>query len=428
MELNQVIHNLLKGKRWSKVLSSSLTYTFVEQILKLTRKNFRWQSTYLMCKLALSQTKRAYSQKTPVIWTSAFFPVEIIWGLGLCPFSPEVASSFITGIGYGQEVLDQGEQAGYSRDICSFHRCIAGAAHGRYLPHPAALCASTHLCDGAPLLFQNISELYEAPFFAVDVPYTSGYDAELYVAEQLEDVWLSLAELTGQKPDKTRLVKAIQNSNEFRNNLQKVNEIRCQIPSPISGNEMLGYLYLFFAGQGSEEAANVFAHLIKELEVEVNSDISRKKERFRILWLHLKPYYSGEIMDFIENKMGAVLAFEEMSHVYWPVLDPNEPFKSLARKMLSHFAYKPVEERIATIKSLAGKYKVDGIIHFSHWGCRQSVGGSLVLKEILQKEGWPVLLLDGDCLDGRNEVAGAMLTRLQAFFEILEERKAMLCL
>lgn len=40
-------------------------------------------------------------------------------------------------------------------------------------------------------------------------------------------------------------------------------------------------------------------------------------------------------MDFIENKMGAVLAFEEMSHVYWPVLDPNEPFKSLARKMLS---------------------------------------------------------------------------------------------
>lgn len=54
--------------------------------------------------------------------------------------------------------------------------------------------------------------------------------------------------------------------------------------------------------------------------------------------------------------------------------------------------------------------------------------GIFSAKRDFTKEGWPVLLLDGDCLDGRNEVAGAMLTRLQAFFEILEERKAMLCL
>ena len=67
-----------------------------------------------------------------------------------------------------------GEQAGYSRDICSFHRCIAGAASAGNLPRPAALLASTHLCDGAPLLFQNMAALYGSPLLALDIPYSSG--------------------------------------------------------------------------------------------------------------------------------------------------------------------------------------------------------------------------------------------------------------
>jgi hypothetical protein len=129
-------------------------------------------------------------------------------------------------------------------------------------------------------------------------------------------------------------------------------------------------------------------------------------------------------MDFLEKESRAVLAFEEMSHVYWPPLNPEGPFRDLARKVLAHFGYKPLEARIETIGKLAKKYRVDGIVHFSHWGCRQSAGGSLMLKDGLQQAGWPVLLLDGDCLDARNEATGGMLTRVQAFLEILEERKA----
>ncbi|MGB9791679.1 MAG: 2-hydroxyacyl-CoA dehydratase, partial [Thermacetogeniaceae bacterium] len=130
----------------------------------------------------------------------------------------------------------------------------------------------------------------------------------------------------------------------------------------------------------------------------------------------------NELMSFIDQA-GGVLAFEEFNYIYWPPLDPEQPFRSLARKVLSHFDYKPLEERIRVVRELAEKYRVDGIIHFSHHGCRQSTGGSLILKDALQEAGWPFLNLDGDCLDGRSETSGRMLTRLQAFLEILEQRK-----
>lgn len=422
MDIYQTIQSLLREKdRWGKVLSSPISYRIVEGALLLARKGFAWQAIYQMSRFALSLTRRAFSGKEPVVWSSAFFPVEIAWGLGLCPFSPEVAAAFITALGFGAEELSRAEAAGYSRDLCSFHRCIAGAARADHLPRPVALLASTHLCDGAPLLFQNLAAAYRVPCFVLDVPYAADSDAEGYVASQLERIWVGLAELTGRRPDREKLAEAIRRSEEFRENMIRVNELRCRVPSPISGNDMLSFIYLFFIGQGSREAAQITALLAEEIEERIASGAARA-ERFRILWLHLKPYYSNELMSFLEQA-GGVLAFEEFNHIYWPPLDPEQPFLSLARKVLAHFDYKPLEERIRVVRDLAARYRVDGIIHFSHHGCRQSTGGSLILKDALQEAGWPFLNLDGDCLDGRSETSGRMLTRLQAFLELLEQRK-----
>lgn len=425
MDWNSAIRDLLKDRRrWGKVLSSPFSYRVVAGALKLGRKSFPWQATYLLGRFALQATERAYSRKVPVVWTSAFFPVEIAWSLGLCPFSPEIAAAFIAGLGFGTEMLGVGEEMGYGRDICSFHRCIAGAAQCDCLPRPMALLASTHLCDGAPLLFQNMAAHYDAPFFTLDVPYHHGPGSETYVAGQLEEMWHALAALAGQKPDYARLAETIRLSNAFRENMKAVEEMRRHVPAPISGNIMMGFIYLFFLGQGSREAEEISTCLRREVAAKIDQNCSGdERDRFRILWLHLKPYYSGELMDFVEKKMGGVLACEEMSHVYWPPLDPDQPFLSLAQKVLANFNYKPLDYRIRTVEDLARKYGVDGIIHFSHHGCRQSTGGSLILKAALQDAGFPVLLLEGDCLDGRADTGAGMLTRLQAFFEILEERR-----
>ena len=72
---------------------------------------------------------------------------------------------------------------------------------------------------------------------------------------------------------------------------------------------------------------------------------------------------------------------------------------------------------------LARKYRVDGIVHFSHHGCRTACGGALMIKEASAGGGLAGTGPGGDCLDGRNEACGGMLTRMQAFLEILQDRK-----
>ena len=106
-------------------------------------------------------------------------------------------------------------------------------------------------------------------------------------------------------------------------------------------------------------------------------------------------------MDYFEAR-GAKLVFEDFNHVYWEPGDIESPLDYIAYRMLSHFNYGHIERRIKTIKELARRYKVDGVVHFSHWGCRQSNGSINIIRRSLQEEGLPFLVLDGDCVDNRN--------------------------
>ena len=87
--------------------------------------------------------------------------------------------------------------------------------------------------------------------------------------------------------------------------------------------------------------------------------------------------------------------------------------------MLSHFLLGKIENRINAIQEMAEDYKIDGVILFSHWGCRQSNGGARIIKDSLKEIGIPTLVLDGDCVDQNNSSKGQIKTRMQGFIEIL---------
>jgi len=100
-------------------------------------------------------------------------------------------------------------------------------------------------------------------------------------------------------------------------------------------------------------------------------------------------------------------------------MDPHDPFSSLAAKVGGHFLVGPVERRASYLASLAEEYRLEGAIHFNHWGCRQSCGGAQLVKQALQEKGIPTLILDGDCVDEREYQEGQISTRLEAFLESL---------
>ena len=108
-----------------------------------------------------------------------------------------------------------------------------------------------------------------------------------------------------------------------------------------------------------------------------------------------------------------------MNSVYWNELDIRKPWESLALKLIDHPWVGGVDKRLNNIRRMVEDYNADGVIHFSHWGCRQSNGAVRLIRDTVAEYGIPFLDLDGDCIDERNYSKGQYLTRLEGFMEIM---------
>lgn len=178
-----------------------------------------------------------------------------------------------------------------------------------------------------------------------------------------------------------------------------------------------------FYSPGSEEGVEFFRALRDHIAVRVRGGKGYlPRERFRVLWLHhIRPYYPNSIFSFLDAR-GIAVAFEEPNYLWWPEPRPEAPWESLTDKLLCNPWAGPLERRLQAVREMALSYGVQGAIHFSHWGCRQSTGGAVQLGEALKEMGLLYLLLPGDGADPGNYSPGQTLTRLQAFAEMLESR------
>ncbi|MBC7333238.1 MAG: 2-hydroxyacyl-CoA dehydratase, partial [Actinobacteria bacterium] len=313
-------------------------------------------------------------------------------------------------------------------------------------PHPKFIVCTNLACDAAQKSFYIYARKFniEENFYLIDVPYSKNKKTVNYLANQLKEISEDISKKLGEKIDMQRLAETIQYSNSFRKWVTKVNTLRKELiyyPPNFNG---LNFILPFHAFAGTKD--NIILYQKMYLELSKYLRMQKKKDKIekqakgnkknrelgkqienitdskrpvrRILWLHLKPYYKNDIFSILE-KENCKVVFEEINQVYWPPLDPQNPFESLAEKMLSHFLNGSIENRLNKILNMIKEYRIDGTILFSHWGCRQNNGASRIIKDVLKDQGQPILILDSDCVDQSNFPQGQLKTRLQGFIEIL---------
>ncbi|MGO0123294.1 2-hydroxyacyl-CoA dehydratase subunit D [Desulfothermobacter acidiphilus] len=396
-----------------QALVSPWTYRLLRSVARASPFPLRFQRELTL--FALEETERAFRPRgAPVVFTSAFFPTELVRALGYVVFSPEVAAALVSALGLASSCLEKAEGSWYGKEACSFHRCVAGALELALFPQPAVLCASTHLCAGAPQLFANLSRRWGVPFLLLDVPPEPSPEALEYVERQLRHLYRELARLGGREASEENLAQALEAAERFRRALLRVEACRCTRSLPLPPDFFLNYLtYLIFVGQGSPRGAELLELLADELE-----HLAPAPASIRLLWLHLKPYHDPSLMNLLAQR-GATLAAEELTWAYWLELDPEAPYTSLAHKAVSHFAHGPATRRAEALARLAEERACNGAVCFAHWGCRQSSGGLEVLRQCFSRRGLPFLVLEGDCVDSRVCSWGQARTRMEAFMEIL---------
>ena len=98
----------------------------------------------------------------------------------------------------------------------------------------------------------------------------------------------------------------------------------------------------------------------------------------------------------------------------------DDPYEALAEKMVYCIYNGSVTERIEKDIELAELTGADGGVLFAHWGCKNTIGASGLIKDAMENAGFPTMILDGDGCNPANTSDGQVATRLQAFLEMLE--------
>uniref|UniRef100_A0A832A4M4 ATPase BadF/BadG/BcrA/BcrD type domain-containing protein n=1 Tax=Desulfacinum infernum TaxID=35837 RepID=A0A832A4M4_9BACT len=389
----------------------------VEKLRAMTRRSTLDALHYETLRLLAA----LYARKKPAVLAGFFFPVELLHSHGMTPMFGEFLASALASTGLEKSALTAVDGEGFPVESCSFHRAAMAAFLKGYLPSLDAVAATTHLCDTQCKALEELAARLGIPFIVLDVPQEDTPEARIYVARQIEGMDGVLSTLSGKRPSRTDWERVFACSNEARDAMLRLNALRAAAPAGVCGKDVSTALIQAQLMLGLPQLPPLLERLAEEIR-SASPPANSANGGFRLVWLLTFPYFKGNFVPFMERTLNLWPVLDELTHVFWDPLDLERPYESLAVKVLRNPGLGPVDRRVQMVERMVRAAKPDGVIHFSHWGCRQGQGGVRAVAELLDRLGVPFLDLDGDCIDSRSYAEGPTRTRLEGFVELLRTR------
>jgi benzoyl-CoA reductase/2-hydroxyglutaryl-CoA dehydratase subunit BcrC/BadD/HgdB len=368
---------------------------------------------------------RLYCGEQSVAWCGVIVPFDLLHAMDVTSCFVEFVGAVLASAGGVEKTLEEAESRGFSTDMCAYHRSVNGAAGLGLMPEPDFLIATTAPCSGGLSTVENLARQFNKDLFVIHVPYRNDPPSVSYLAEQIRAMTRFVAEHTGRPLDRGTLRRTMECTNRTRQLLVEVYDLARAVPTPARRNDLvnLAFIMSLLMGTGSgEELARVYRD---EFARKVKAGVPGVPgERMRLLWFQNRVQFRNPLAQMLEEDFKAAVVIDELNQINWDPIDPDDPFESIAARTLASPLCGSVDRRIDDLKRLVRDYRADGVIHPCHWGCRQGTGARGMIEEGLGKEGIPVLNLEVDCIDPRNFSEGQLRTRLQAFVEMILDRKA----
>jgi len=342
-------------------------------------------------------------------------PAEILHSMDIYPMFIEAYSSFVSGFYCEDIFIDRAESRGLSGTLCSYHKTFLGSLEYSVLPRLKFAVTSSILCDGNSNTFKYISKSYKIPYYIVDVPYEYSEEAVRYVTSQLREMISMIESATGRRFDIDRLREVIRTENETRGYQRLCIERLKDHSMPNTLTFEMYKLFVTHPEMGRKETLEFFKLLSEDV-------LKYPDGGYRIFWVHILPYYLYPVQKHLNFNDEFKLIGSDLNFDYLEDLDEKRPLEAIARKLILNVNNGDFRRKIENIKRLVTDLRIDGVIHFCQWGCRQSFGGVMLLKRELEKLNIPFLIIDGDGVDRRNSPEGQINTRLSAFLEMLTGR------
>ena len=374
------------------------------------------------------QTVREFAMRrsnAPLVWRNLFYPAEILNAMGVNMLTLETYAAFFARnpkrIG---AALNKAYYKGFSAETCSILRTLEGID----LPEPGYAVSTTLPCLQGDRIFKDLFRTngYETRSCSLQTPTSDDGASVDMLAGELEKSVRSIEKALGVTLDPGRLKEACDLSNQARDLSIACYDLRMKNPPLIPGSVAVYFSTLFAQAWGRQIMVDIQKQYREDLLMSLDriGDRVSIDDTHRLLWLHFPPFYNSALVESIENTHKAPIVFEEVNYVGWDRLDPDNPYPSLARKLLTS-GFLDQDRRIGYLKKMAKEGSVNGVILYNHGFGRCTLSDpcfSKQLKEEFAKLQIPVLVLDGDCMDETIDPCSTK-TKVHAFTEALNMNK-----
>ena len=310
------------------------------------------------------------------------------------------------------------EEEGFPETMCSYHRVFLGAALSGLVPKPKCMIYTNLACDSNMMTFPYLKQKNMLPGFFIDVPYDKNEDSVKYVADQLRELKAFLEDVTGKKISEEAVRQAVNNSNQAAAYYHEQLALRKEHDPVTSLTNELYAIFMCHLMAGSQEAVKYTKLLLEDVKK------APKSEGLHILWMHMMPFLQEPVKDIFNYSDQIHISACDFVADGFQKTHYEDPYESMAEKMVNCIYNGSVKQRIQKAKELAAQTNVDGGILFTHWGCKGTIGASSLIKGSLEEAGIPTMILDGDGCNPANSSDGQISTRLQAYMEMLKVNKA----
>lgn len=370
----------------------------------------------------------------PRLWYFFALPQELFRAFDVAAFSPEYvcgiwASTGTKGLNRVQKYLDLGA-AHVTEGLCGVNKFPVGLLlSGDSKTPDMAVFGASDPCDAAKAVYSNLNYVYNIPSFYIDAPYLANERGYKYVAGELRKIISFLEERTKKKLDWDRLRGVIEHSTQAYEWLKKIDELRKNVPSPVSSREVYaaGTAMMGLAG-----TPQIVKWLKKRYEI-AKARTERKEgalkgEKLRLLWVANHIEMDLGIFDWLESKYNAVTVASLLGRFPFDPVDSkgseSSILEGMARRVLNYPITRqgrgPVDIFINEIISVSKEFKVDGVILAGNTGCKYYWASAQLTKDkVYDAIGIPTIPIELCPWDPRVASPESIRTQFDQFFELM---------
>jgi benzoyl-CoA reductase/2-hydroxyglutaryl-CoA dehydratase subunit BcrC/BadD/HgdB len=199
-------------------------------------------------------------------------------------------------------------------------------------------------------------------------------------------------------------------------------------PAPMTAFDAFYHLALIVTLRGTPLVIDYYTQLLEKMKDRVARGIGAiPNEKYRLLWDNIPIWPRTRWLSEKLASHNACLVADTYTSAWCGTtkyIDENNFFDSMAEAYTRIYLNIGVDEMARTVLEMVDMYKVDGIVMHSNRSCKPYSLGQYDIQKIVEKErGIPCLMIEADMVDERSFSESQVSTRIDAFMEIIKQRK-----